>query len=138
MMMTLRGGNVLVDDLLEVVLPRESDDRFDDLTALEQQERRNTANLKLERDVRILVDVQLADGDLARVVGRERVHGRRQPLAGPAPFGPEIDEHRPRRFQDAVVEVAVGDGMHDFVCRLRFVCLLLYVLTFVSSPYIVD
>ena len=51
--------------------------------------------------IRVLVDVQLADRDLAGVVGRQRVDGRRQPLAGPAPLGPEVHEDRRAGLQHA-------------------------------------
>ena len=44
-----------------VFLRREPDDRFDDLAALEEQQRRNAANLELECRVGIVVHVQLAD-----------------------------------------------------------------------------
>ena len=45
---------------------------------------------------RILVDVQLADGDLAGVLGRQRVDRRRQPFAWATPFRPEVHQHRAR------------------------------------------
>src|SRR5437773_9648108 len=86
MTMTLR--NVLIDDLLERVLVGEADDLLDDLAALEQQQRRNAADAELERRVRVLVDIQLADDDLAVVVPGELFDRRRQPAAGSAPFRP--------------------------------------------------
>ena len=43
-------------------------------------------------DVRILVDVQLRDGRTAVELGRQRIDGRRQTPARPAPFRPEIHE----------------------------------------------
>src|SRR5438552_8081573 len=66
-------SDVFVDDFLEVVLLREAHDRFDHLAALEDENRRDPTDLELERDVRILVDVQLADGHFAGVFARERV-----------------------------------------------------------------
>src|SRR5437762_12926685 len=98
-------SDVFVDDFLEVVLLGEAHDRFDHLAALEDENRRDPADLELERDVRILIDVKLADGHFARVFARERVDGRTEPLAGTAPFRPEIDQHRRTRFQHAAVEI---------------------------------
>src|ERR1700730_755855 len=102
MMMTLRVCKLkmLLDDLLEVFFRREANDLIDDLSMLEQQDRWYAPNLKLERGVRIVVDVQLADRQLAGIVGRQGVDRRRQPLARSAPFGPEIHQHRSARFQD--------------------------------------
>src|SRR6266478_5854843 len=101
MMMTLRVCKLemLLDDLLEVFFRRQADDLIDDLSMLEQQDRGYASNLKLERGVGIVVDVQLADCQLAGIVGRQGVDRRRQPLARAAPFGPEIHEHRSARLQ---------------------------------------
>src|SRR5262245_9301999 len=76
--------NMLVDDLFQVVLLREADDRFDHLAAFENQNRRDAADLEFERDVRILVDIQFAHRDLARIFARQRVDSWGQPLARPA------------------------------------------------------
>src|ERR1700687_3350764 len=96
MMMTWRVCKLemLLDDLLEVFFRYQANDLIDDLTILEQQDRGYASNLKLERGVGIVVDVQLADRQFASVVGRQRVDRRRQPLARPAPFGPAGHEHR--------------------------------------------
>src|SRR5579859_5021296 len=108
MMMTLRVSKLtlrvsklemLLDDLLEVFLRRQADDLIDDFPLLEQQDRWDASNLKFECGVRIVVHVQLANRQLAGVVGRQRLDRRRQPLARTAPFGPEIHEHRPARVQ---------------------------------------
>src|SRR4051812_44184784 len=80
MTMTFRDAtlrNVLVDDLLQRVLVGESDDLLHDLATLEQQQRGNAADAELERRVRVFVDVQLADEDLAVVIAGELLDGRR-------------------------------------------------------------
>src|SRR6266852_2185049 len=101
MMTTLRVCKLemLLDDLLEVFLRRQANNLVDDFSVLEQQDRGNAANLKLERGIGIVVDVQLADRQFAGIVSRQRVDRRRQPLARSAPFGPEIHEHRSARLQ---------------------------------------
>src|SRR6185437_14402193 len=53
---------------------------------------------------RIGVDIELRDGELALVGLRHLVQDRREHLAGSAPFGPEIDQHRVCRLQDILVE----------------------------------
>src|ERR1700722_7058832 len=95
MMTTLRVCKlqVLLDDLLEVVLRRQTDNLVDDLSVLEQEDCGDAPNLELERGVGVVVDVQLADRELPSIVGPQRIDRRRQPLARPAPFGPEVDEH---------------------------------------------
>src|SRR5262245_48093159 len=92
---TRRAGasQVLVDDLLEVFFRCQADDRLDDLTALEEQDGRDAPDLEFDGRIRVVVDVQLSDRDLSGVVGRQRVDGGRQPLAGSAPLGPEIDQY---------------------------------------------
>src|SRR3954447_18111038 len=91
-------SDVLVDDLLEIFLLGETDHRFEDLPALEEKKSRDAANLVLEGDGGVFVDVQFADGDLAGVFARERVDRRPEALAGPAPLGPEVHQHRRPRL----------------------------------------
>ena len=100
-----RFSEVLVDDLLEVFLRREADDRLDDLAALEEQQRRDAANLELERGVRDCRRRSACRPSPCPVVGRQRVDRRRQALARAAPLGPEIHEHRPGRLQHRLVEL---------------------------------
>src|SRR5262249_33567640 len=84
------------------------------LAALEEQQGGNAADLILEGDVRVVVDVQLADRDLPRIFRCERVDGRREALAGPAPLGPEVHQHRRARLEHTVVEVAVRESQYVF------------------------
>ena len=44
-------------------------------------------------DLRVVVDVDLRDRELAVELGGELLEDRRDRLAGAAPGGPEIDEH---------------------------------------------
>jgi len=105
--------DVSVDDFLERVFVRQSDDLLDHLSALEQQQRRDPSDAELECRIRVLVDVQLPDDHLAVVVLRELIDRGGQTLAGTAPFCPEINEYR-CSAGDRLLEVAVGQGLHFF------------------------
>src|SRR3954469_6049387 len=116
MTMTLRTshtllGNGLVDDLLQHILVGDTYDLCDDLTALEEEQRGDAADAELGRGVRVVVDVQLADHDLAVVIPGELVHRRRQALAGPAPFRPEVHQDGLAAV-DRAVEVRVGNRLN--------------------------
>src|SRR6185503_1656901 len=100
------------DQLLEMILVGEADDRFDDLAALEDENRRDAADAELRGGVRVLVDVELADGDLAIVIGRQRVDGRRETPARAAPLRPEIDQDRLVRLHDRLREVAISENLN--------------------------
>src|SRR5919198_310413 len=61
-------SDVLVNDLLEVLFRSEADNRLDHLAGLEEQEGRDTADLKFEGGIRIIVDVEFPDRQLARII----------------------------------------------------------------------
>src|SRR5262249_3552665 len=109
---TRQFSDVFVDGFLEVFFLREADDRLDDLAALEDEDGRDPADLELERDVGVFVDVQLADRDLARVLAGERVNRRPEPFAGAAPLRPEIHQHRRTGLQHAVVKIGIRKRLH--------------------------
>jgi hypothetical protein len=108
--------NVFVDDFFQRVLVGQADDLFDHLAALEQKQRRNAPDAELERCIRILVDVQLADDELSVVVPRKLLDGGRQAAARPAPLRPEINEDG-RAAGDRLVEVAVGERLNLVGCH---------------------
>ena len=110
---------MLVDDLLERVLVGEADDLFDHLAALEEQQGGNPTDVELEGGVRVLVDVQLADQDLAVVVAGQFVDRRRQPAAGAAPFRPEINENG-FAPADCLIEVPVRERLYLVGCHRSF------------------
>jgi hypothetical protein len=56
----------------------------------------------------VAVDVDFSHFDAPRVFGRDLADGRRQNLAGPAPFRPEIHEHGLRRIQHLFLKVGAG------------------------------
>src|SRR5262245_5432048 len=95
----LKLFEMFVDRAFEIFFGSEADDRLNNLSVLEQQDGRDASNLELERGIRVIVDVQLADRHFAGVIGRERVDGRAQPFAWAAPFRPEIHEHGGSRLK---------------------------------------
>jgi len=57
----------------------------------------------------VLVDVQLGDGQFARVGGSDVVQNRSDHLAWTAPFSPVVDQYRAFGLQDIGFEGGVGD-----------------------------
>jgi len=111
---------VLIDDFLQRVLVGQTNDLFDHLPPLEQQERRNAADAELERRVGVLVDVHLSDDDLAVIVAGELVNGGSEAAARTAPFRPEINEYGLFAV-DCLIEVAVRDRLNLVGCHRFFV-----------------
>src|SRR3990172_13041905 len=111
------GLEMLLDSLLQDVFLREAYNRLDNSTALEDEQRGNTENLELHPGVRVVVDVQLADRDLAGVLGSEGVDRGRQAPAGAAPLGPEVHEYGSARLENRLVKVAVGKGLDILACH---------------------
>ena len=70
--------------------------RAGDLAVLEQDQRRDRANVVKGRRARILVDIQLGDAHLAVELLGDLFQRWRNLPAGAAPLGPEIDDHRGR------------------------------------------
>src|SRR5579862_333758 len=79
------------------------------LAALVQDDRRNAADAELARRGGVGVDVELRDLELAPVGARDFVEHGRKHLAGPAPFGPEVDQHRRLRLQHVLLERGIGN-----------------------------
>src|SRR5207344_2190333 len=61
-----------------------------------------------------VVDVDLDDLDLAGMRGGDLVDDRSDHLAGPAPLGPEIDQHRRFGLQHLCLEVVIAH-VHNLV-----------------------
>src|SRR5690606_3297810 len=93
-----------------------------DIAALEQHQRRDAADAVLRGRLLVVVDVELGDLELARVVVGVVVQYRRDHLAGAAALGPVIAPDRALGLQHFVVEVAVGQMVdvlaHDSSLRL--------------------
>ena len=70
--------HVPVDQLLQMILVGQTDDRLDDLAAFEDKDRRDAADAEATGGARVLVHVQLANRDLAVVIVGERIDRRGQ------------------------------------------------------------
>src|SRR5438045_2157775 len=74
----------------------------------EQEQGWNSANVEFGWSFGVLVDIELHDSELVFVLGRNRVEDRCDHLARTAPFGPEIEQHRLRRFHHVLLKGRVG------------------------------
>src|SRR5207245_1497040 len=70
-----------------------ADDLVRHLAVLEQEQGGDAHHVVLLRDVLVRVDVELADLQLALVLGGQLVHQGPDCAAGAAPGGPEVDQH---------------------------------------------
>ena len=100
------AGRVLAENL---ALGQGADLGRRHLAVLEQDQRRDAADAIFHRRLRILVDVDLGDRDLALHVAGQLLEERRDHLAGTAPLRPEVDEHRPGGAQHIGLERGIGD-----------------------------
>src|ERR1041385_1277269 len=83
---------------------------------LEQHEQRDAARVELRGQARVVVDVELAEADVA-ALGGELLDDRRDHAARPAPRRPEVDH--PRTSGDHPIEVAVVERGHAAAGRKR-------------------
>jgi hypothetical protein len=81
-----------------------------DLTALEHEQRRDTAHAQLHGRIGVLVHVDLHDLHLAVVLGRKLFERGADLFAGAAPLGPEIDDDGNIRLAHFGIEGGVGNG----------------------------
>src|SRR5213596_3335983 len=101
--------DVAVKEGGELRLRERPDARRLDVAVLEQHQRRDAADAELRRHALVLVDVDLGDLQPALVFLGDLVEHRRDRLAGAAPFGPVIHQHRGVRLQHLGVEGVVGN-----------------------------
>ena len=80
------------------------------LPVVEDEQRRDAHHVEPPGEVRVLVDVQLGDLQLAGVLGGDLREDGGDHLARTAPLGPEVDDHRHVRRADRLVEVGGGEG----------------------------
>src|SRR4051812_19090189 len=100
-----------VGELLEeLALALGADHALHRLTVLEDDERGDAHDVEPPGDVRVVVDVQLGDLELAGLLVGDLVEDRGDHLARTAPLGPEVDEHRLARAGDLLVEGGIGEG----------------------------
>src|SRR6266446_7477546 len=109
------------DPLRELGLRERSDLGGGDLAILEQDQRRDAAYAVFHRCLRVLIDVDLGNSDLALHVARQLLQEGRNRLARTAPFRPEVDQHRTGGAEDVGVEGCIGHlaGAHEPLLNWR-------------------
>src|SRR5436190_3177622 len=103
------GSDRSGDPLLQLRLRRGADLARGHLAALEDHQGRDRHHAVFRGRLRALVDVQLHDLDLVAHRAGNLVEGGCDHAAGAAPFGPEIDDHRPGRVEHFGFEIGVGN-----------------------------
>ena len=108
----LRGS--ALQRLVVAFLRLYADQRVDDLTAFEYQDRWNRLDAKSRRRFRILIDVQLADFDGTVVLLGELFDRGRHGTARTAPVSPEVNQHRLLAIEHFALKVVVCEvGLLD-------------------------
>src|SRR5262249_9044719 len=103
------------DPLFQLLLRRRANLARGHLAVLENHQRRDRLDAVLGRGLRVLIDVELDDLDLAVERARDLFERRRDHAAGTAPFGPKIHNDRAGRlqhlgFESGVRNLANGHG----------------------------
>jgi len=81
----------------------------DDLAALEKKDGWDAHYTVFGSQVRIGIYVNLDDLGASFIFTCKLLDGRANRLAGPAPFGPEINKYRNVRFQNRLFEFGAGN-----------------------------
>ncbi len=98
---------MLLELRLELRLRNRADHLIDELSVLEEKNRRNRANLKASRSADVRVDIELRDFRLTRVFDRELVENRRNHATGATPRRPEINDSQSLVVLDFCLEIVV-------------------------------
>src|SRR5262249_26328425 len=99
-----RSGYFL-DGLGQRVLVKVADQRMNDFSPLEEQERRKGTDSILSSQVRLLVGIDLADPVLAVGLGGQLIDDWGHALTRAAKGRPEIDDDRDGGFQNLLLKV---------------------------------
>ena len=97
------------DPLLQLLLRRGADLARGELAVLEQHQRRDRHDAVLRGGLRVLVDVELHDLDLAVHRAGDLFQRGRDHAARAAPLGPEVDHHRLGALQHLGLEIRIGN-----------------------------
>src|SRR5690606_11273533 len=95
-----------------------ADDLLHDLSVLEDVQSRDLEYTVVPDGRRVLVGVQLDDGQLVGVLVRDLLKDGGDLTARPAPLGPEVDEYGLVALEDLALEGRVGnvlDGGHGYL-----------------------
>src|SRR5260221_14767894 len=82
-----------LDGFLDLIARHRTNHLLGDLSALEDKQGWDTTDVELARGVRVFVDVQFHNLDLARVGGGDLGDSWRKHKARPAPLRPKIHHH---------------------------------------------
>src|SRR5205085_10389895 len=93
---------------LDGALRLRPDRRGGRLAVLEEDDRRNRDDPVLLRERRLLVDVDLHEAELLAALVGDLVEDGRDGVAGTAPLGPEVDDHRLVALENFLVEAGFG------------------------------
>ena len=111
------GSNQKFVELLEKgTLALGTDETLGDFTIREHEQRWNAHDAVLHRDIWIVIDIQLGDGQVVAVLIGDLVKDRCDLLARSAPLCPEVDYDRLVRTDDCFIECVAGQ-VDDFVCH---------------------
>ena len=91
---SVRLGQQPLDELAHLGLGERADERVDDLAADEGVHRGDRLGAEGVRDLRVGVDVDLHELDLALGLGDDALEDRAERLARPAPLRPQVDDDR--------------------------------------------
>src|SRR4051794_32832862 len=109
-----RSSDELGEVLEQLALALGADEALHLLAVLEHQEGRDAHHVEAPSGVGVVVDVELADGELALLLAGDLGERGGDHLAGTTPLGPEVDEHGRVGAGNGLVERRIGEG-EDFV-----------------------
>src|SRR5882724_12799728 len=104
----IKRSDVAVKESSELRLRERAHPGGLDVAVLEEHQRRDSPDAELGRHVLVLVDVDFRDLEAAFVLLGDLVQDRRDRLAGAAPFGPVIHQHRGIGLQDLRIKTVIG------------------------------
>lgn len=102
---------------IELILRDGADDLVDNLAVFEEDQGGDTAYAVFAGSGGIVVNVDLADLDLAVVLDRKGVDEGANCFARGTPGGPKVDEDRGGRFQNFDIKAVVGQLNNFFSCH---------------------
>ncbi len=98
---------MLLELRLELRLRNRADHLIDELSVLEEKNRRDRANLEASRRADVRVYIELRDLRLACVLDSKLVENRRNHAAGATPRRPEINDRQSWMLLDFILEIIV-------------------------------
>jgi hypothetical protein len=110
---------VLFEHFLELRLADGSDLLFHNLAAFEEKNRGDPADSVTASRLLVRIHVQLANLNLAGVIGRYLIDSGAHHAARTAPFGPKVHEYRYVRVEDIFIEAVVCKGQCVVSCHVN-------------------